>query len=71
LSALGYDLITEEMLKEATDRIEALEAALQRIVNGGTSVLISAALDECQINPEVLEQIVKDARAVLDKDAGR
>lgn len=42
-----------------------LRGALQRIANGGTSVLISAALDDCPINPDVLDQIVKDATAAL------
>ena len=32
MSATGYDLITEEMWREALDRIEALEAALEKSV---------------------------------------
>lgn len=53
---------------------DELRKALQRIANGGTSVLISATLDECPINPDVLEQIVKDAvaatAALPDADGG-
>jgi hypothetical protein len=46
-------------------RIEQLEAALRRIDKGGTAVLITAAIDECPINPKVLEQIVVEAAAAL------
>jgi hypothetical protein len=46
-------------------RIEALEAALRRIVNDGTMGLLTASMDECPVNPDVLEQIINDARAAL------
>jgi hypothetical protein len=50
---------------EAAQRIEELEKVLHRIVNGGTAVLCTAVVGDCPVNPEVLEQIVKDAMAVL------
>jgi hypothetical protein len=50
---------------DAADHIEALEVALRRIVNGGTMGLLTASMDECPVNPDVLEQIINDARAAL------
>lgn len=53
------------MHQAAVMEIERLKAALGRIARGGTAVLISAALDECPVNPDVLQQIVTDANAAL------
>lgn len=55
MSALGYDLITEEMFQEALARIEALETALREIATGENSFF----------------GMMKIAREVLDKDAGK
>lgn len=63
MSATGYDLITEEMLQEAHDRIEALEAALREIVAECSyqSVPIKT--------PQSTEDIFRIASAALDKEA--
>ena len=53
---------------QAADRVEALETALRRIVNGGTMALLTASMDECPVNPDALEQIINDARAALSPE---
>lgn len=74
-AAYGEDAMSStyvgEMAKNAADEIERMRNALKRISNGGTSVLISAVLDECPVNPDVLEQIVKDAVAGLGDAVGK
>jgi hypothetical protein len=58
-------VLWETRATRAEARIAALEAVLRRIVNGGTMVLLTASMDECPVNPDVLEQIINDARAAL------
>ena len=55
-----------------SDIAERMAAALERIERGGIAVLLDAALsdvpdgfDECPINPQVLQQMVDDARSAL------
>lgn len=47
-----------------------LLAALQKIERGGVAVRIDAALNECPINPDVLQAIIDDARAAIAKATG-
>jgi hypothetical protein len=48
--------------QQAADRIEALEAALQRIVEISEHYVVM---------PSVLCEAIQDARAALDKDVGK
>jgi len=64
--AEGFNATQRELeileLRKENDR---LKTALGRIQRGSLSVLLDAALSESSINPDVLNEICKDAGAAL------
>jgi len=62
-----YSTLVEAIaqLESLRSQVEGLRTALGRIERGGTSVLFDAALNDDPINPDVLQEIVKDASSAL------
>ncbi len=64
----AHEEAVPEVLELAIAEIERLRKALGRIQRGSLSVLLDAALSESPINPDVLNEICKDAGAALIPD---